>query len=246
MILRFDTVLLSCLLLWGCSPDAKNNDAGVRPPKAPRQAEQTSFVLARPILQPGETATIVDEYTGGTTTTHETGSATGAGAEARGDKLSDSVTGSAPAIGLGGGVSAMGGAFSREARVESLDRAMNNPLLWVGILGILGAGACFYFGLRRAATICGVVGGGMIAASMLPGWAWFILAVVGLVGLGVYVWAEHGGKRSYEALSAVAAGVADLKTIAPESYTLVKERVKAHANVKDNKTIDAVKAKDRL
>lgn len=234
-----------------CSPDAGRADAGahdpgVHEPSPPRPAGRPDFVTARPMLLPGESATIVEEYTGGATTVHESGSATGAGAIARGEKLSDSLTGSAPAIGLGGGVSAAGGAFTRDVRVEPIATAARNPLLWAGLLGVVGAGVAFYFGLRRAALVSLACGAGLIVAAMLPAWAWAVIALGAAAAGGVYLWSEFHGKRAGEALRAVAAGVADVKGLAPESYKIVTERIGAHADNADVRTISAVKAKDRL
>jgi hypothetical protein len=174
------------------------------------------------------------------TTEHATG--TGAGLTTTSDEAASKFVTSAPGSTLPG-IGSTGGSLSSTLSVRNLRDAAGNPLLWVGIVSILAAGVAFYFGLRRAAIVCVAIGIGFLAASMIPGWGWFILAAVGLVAVGVYVWAELTGKNTREALRAVVAGVEDLPT---EQRRQAKARIASHADDRDALTIRAIKRADGL
>jgi hypothetical protein len=199
-----------------------------------------------PPLPPGHVQTVVEEEIGGTVHTHETATGTGASIDARGNEAAADHDASAPTSQLSTGIGGASGGTLRSRITAIGGDPKGMAILGVGIALLLAAGAALYFGLRRAAIFLGIGGAGFIVAALLPAWAWIVLAAVALIGGGVYLWAEYGGRRSHEALRAVAAGVADTKKNAPETYAMVKERIAAHADAADVRTIAKVKMEDRL
>ena len=238
--MRLILPLLTCLLLVGCWPDDQPAQPPAPKPEAPRAVMPEG-------LKGDETVRFKYRRDAGLSTSHETVAGRGASIDARGNDTAAAHDASAPTAQLSSGVGgSSGGSLRAQLSAIKPETLMSNPLMWVGLLGIVGAGAALYFGLRRAALFLGIGGAGLIVAAMLPAWAWIVLAAVAVIGGGVYLWAEYGGKRSHEALRAVAAGVSDLEDMAPESYKLVKTRVAKHADAKDAKTIDRVKTEDGL
>ena len=194
-------------------------------------------------LPPGSTVTITEETDLGTRVEHESAEGVGAGLDTSAEKIDGNFEGSVPSAALSGGVAATGGGALSRYTGLSLPPLAANPLIWLGALCILGAGACVYFKLRRAAVICAAAGGVLIAAAMLPGWAWALLACLGVGGLAVYIWAERSGQGFKEGLRAVAAGVEDMP---PAPRHDLKRRIAAHAEARDRKVIAKVKKADGL
>lgn len=224
-----------CLTLAAC-------DRGATPPNSSGTLTGSPPTPPATYYPPGSIVTHEYEFDGGHRIVTEQAGGTGAGLTTSGDEVAAKFAASAPSANLPG-IESSGGDAASEFSVRSIKGAASNPLLWVGILSILGAGVAFYFGLRRAALVCGVVGGGFIAAAMLPGWGWFVLAGAGLVGVAVYIWAEKSGRNTLEALRAVVAGVEDLPT---ETRRTAKAHIASHADDRDAMTIRLVKRKDGL
>ncbi|MFN9113096.1 MAG: hypothetical protein ACK5XN_23755 [Bacteroidota bacterium] len=174
--------------------------------------------------------------------------ATGASAIARGTDISGDFTGSAPSIDIPGGGGATGGDAKSKSKA-STPLPEFNWLLVAGIACVLGAGTCFYFGLRRAAIVAGVVGGSLIVASFLPAWAWVMIGLAAAIAGGVYVWAEWNARKGgqyKEALRAVVGGVASLKDQSPDAYEAAKQEIGKQADPGDADTITEIKREDRL
>ena len=178
------------------------------------------------------------------TTTTRGASGTGAGISTDNAETAAGFNAGAPTSNLGGdlGGGADGGLSSANFKMRVPPGT--SPLVWIGAACLLGAGACFYLQLRRAAIICAVLGLGFIGAEAVPGWAKAILFVAGLAGLGAYLWAEWQAKRKNEALRAVVAGVESI----PDQPTRigVKALIDGHAEDGDRAVIRQVKAADGL
>lgn len=119
-----------------------------------------------------------------------------------------------------------------------------SPLLWVGVACLLGAGACLYLGLRRAATFAGLFGLLFLGASALPGIALFLVCGAAVLLGGAYLYAEHKGRGTREALRGVLAGVEAI----PDAPTRigVKSFIKGHIEDPDRAVISAIKKADGL
>lgn len=178
---------------------------------------------------------------GPTAKSTEQATGTGAGLTTNSDEAAAQFDTSAPGANLPG-IGSTGGSLSSRVTFRTLQSAASNPLLWVGIVAVLAAGVTFYLGLRRASLICVAIGGGFIAAAMIPGWGWFVLAAAALLGVGVYVYVEYGAKRTTSALQAVVDGVAATKETAPDAYTAVKREIGKQATATDRRVIDQRKA----
>lgn len=144
----------------------------------------------------------------------------------------------APNTSLGGelGGSATGGEASADFRM-SLPKP-TSPLLWVGVVCLIGSGVALYLQLRRGAVIAGALGLGFIAAASMPGVAVFIVAVLGAGMLIVYLWAEHNGKGFFEGLRAVVSGV---EQSSDDVRAAVKSEIKKQATIRDSRVIRMVK-----
>ncbi len=186
---------------------------------------------------------VIDE--GGYESLRRSATSKGASLETSAAEVAGTFNSSAPVVGLGegddGGATASGGSLDTTFSAKG---ATTNPLVWVGILALIGAGVAFYFGLRRAALIAGVLGVGLIVAGMFPGLMVFIVAAVVLLLVGTFLWAEYKGKSHKEALRATLAGVEDLKDAGIRM--LVKSNIASHADEKDKATIREVKKADEL
>lgn len=197
-------LLACCLLLTvaGCKPEPAPK------PSPTAQPPQTIYPIGTP---PNSRVTFESHTDNGEYHRKESANGTGTGIDATGDAAKVQQKTTAPNASLPG-IGADGGASDASASALTLEGAASNPLLWVGIALLLGGGTCLYLGIRRAALICGVGGVGLIVAAMLPAWAWFIIAAVGLVAAGVYVWAEYHGQSAKLALTSVVRNVEKLPT----------------------------------
>lgn len=191
---------------------------------------------------PGATVEFEATIDGGLRKSTETASGTGAGLTTSSDEAAAKFATSAPGVTLPG-MTGTGGDSAADFSVRTLRGAAGSPLLWVGIVGVVAGLAAFYFGLKRAATFLLLGGGGFIVAAMLPGWAWAIIAAVGLAGAGVYLWSEWDAKRLGRTAKAVVAGVDDLKRMDPVTYERAKAAVATHARSIENGTITQIKRK---
>lgn len=216
---------------------------------APLTEEQKDALRAMLNLPPGATLDleIVNEDDGHVRT-KERGRGVGAAAIAEGDRLNDNFTGSAPEVNLGAERSSRGGGSERDVSASAVRMPAlpwQNPLFWVGLAALGGAGASVYFGLRRAAVICGVAGAGLLAAAFFPGLFLIVAAAAVAVLLLPYIRAEWEKNRSHEALRAVVAGVDD-KTVPAEAKAAVKAAIASEATDQDKATIKAVKRADEV
>lgn len=185
--------------------------------------------------QAGETVAVETTRTAPTVSTKTEGVSVGAGAKASGDKLSESMTGSPPALdlpGIGGGT---GGGIERTFKGAAI---ASNPLAWIGGLALVGGVATLMMGMRRLGF--GLAGGGLaaIAAAAVPAWAWVILAVAGLGIVGWIVWAEVEGKRTKGVLTKVATAVSRLDEPAADAF---KAQAGDIMDAKDKAVVDRIK-----
>lgn len=237
--------LLTALLLTPTTPSARAQTI------TPQQQETIRQLLNLP---PGskvefETSRTVDE-----------GQGTGAGVTTSADEIASSFSGSAPTVTLPGKGSATGGDAISDVTAKAAN-LMGNPLLWVGILLIVGAGVALYLRLpQRVAWIAGLTGAAFVAAALFPGLMLFIIGGAVIAIAGPYVYREwkakqtEGAKASSDAsstkyregLRAVVGGVSELKKAMPDAYAKVKELIEAQADPGDFETIDEIKAADRL
>jgi len=118
------------------------------------------------------------------------------------------------------------------------------------------------------ALACGLVGAGLVAASLIPAWAWVGLGLAVAAGVGIYLWTRRSksalagelkgqignltstienyaaeSKTKNEALRAVVAGV----ELAPDAAkAAVKSEIAKQVDGTDRETIRAVKVSDGL
>jgi hypothetical protein len=168
------------------------------------------------------------------------GEATGAGAQATGDKLDQKIDSGAPTLNLPGVGKGSGGSVSGDVTASV---AGVSVFVILGGLCVLGGIACFAMQLYvRAGVGLLAVGGCFIAVGLFP-WLWWLLLVAGVVAVALYVWAERNGKSMHEAVRAVAAGVEDLSD---DVKAKVKERIRFQADARDKAVIKSIKKADEL
>jgi len=204
-------------------------------------------VYAQTIDLPGGGKVIISQSSttdGGSVKTTEEAKGTGASGTATGDKSDLKITGDAPAASLSGGGKATGGTMQAAGSAKIDASLFGNPLLWVGILCLLGSGVTIYLRLPiRDTFISAGVGVAFVCAAMFPGLMLFLVAGGAVALLVWYLYASHTGNKANEALRAVAAGVSGL----PASVAAdVKAEISKHADARDKATISAVKQADNL
>lgn len=235
MLFAIAAISLAMILL-GC-------DRGKTPPNSSGTLTGSPTLPPPTYYPPGSVVTHEYEHDAGHRIITEQAGGTGAGLTTSGDEVAAKFAASAPSANLPG-IGSSGGTATSEFSVRSIEGAASNPLLWVGMASVIAAGVAFVLRLpRRVPLVCLTIGGGFIAAALMPKWGVFVLAAAGLGGLGVYIWAEKQGKNWFEALRAVTAGVEDLPD---EPRLQVKKHVQSHAEEQDRITIRAVKQKDGL
>lgn len=177
-------LLLLCLAaMVGCNE---------KPEPKPAQPTTPQAVYPRD-TPPGSTVRFEFESDEGSHRVDEQAHGTGAGLSTTSDEAAAKFNTSAPGATLPG-IGSTGGSLESSLSVQTLKGASSNPLLWIGIAGIVAAGVAIYLGIRRAALICGIGGAGFIVAAMLPAWAWVVLAAVGVIAGSVYLLAEYQHK----------------------------------------------------
>jgi len=169
-----------------------------------------------------------------------TGTATGAGASATGDKLDQQFDSGAPTLNLPGVGKGSGGSASGDMTASI---AGISVFIILGGLCVLGGIASFALQLYPRTGIGLIaVGGCLIAVGLFP-WLWWLLLVAGVLALALYIWAERHGKSMHEAVRAVTAGISDLPG---DLQSAAKAAIGRHADARDKATIKAVKRSDDL
>jgi len=214
-------------------------------------------------LPPGSTVVLekVKTTDNGTLEVQEEATGTGAGLNARGEKIVSEFNSSAPNAALGNGKQALGGNTDSSLKITGPANLFANPALWVGILCILGAGFSIYRMNIRAATILGILGAALMAAAMMPTLLIYILAAV--AGFAVIAYLNRDLKsqtlsenvtKYKKALTTVVKGVADFgsvakdttnPTVTPDAYDRLKEAIASHTTDADDLTIKEVKTEAR-
>lgn len=212
-------------------------------------------------LPPGSTITLERTYDGGNIAVEEEASGVGAGLNARGQEIVSDFNSSAPGAALGGGRSASGGDTETSNKVKGND-LWANPLLWAGILCLIGSGVAVYLRIYRAALVAGLLGGSLIAAVLAPLLMVFIVAAAVLVVVVPYIYKEWQSKvdgedahLKSETLRAVVAGVADFgkaakdttnPLVTPDSYDRLKSSIQSQLAPEEEAVVKAIKERDRL
>lgn len=169
-----------------------------------------------------------------------TGTATGAGAQATGDKLDQKIESSAPMLNLPGIGEGSGGSVSGDVTASI---AGISVFIILGALCILGGIACLALQLyTRPAVGLMALGGCFIAVGLFP-WLWWLLLVAGVAGLVLYIWAERNHKSMREAVRAVTAGISDLPG---DLQNAAKNAIGRHADARDKAAIKSIKRADDL
>lgn len=224
--------------------------------------EQEETIRQALNLPPGSTITLQHEATKttdqGTLEVTEEASGKGAALRASGEKIVGDFNATAPQASLGENRTASGSDVADSMKITGSVNLWANPLMWVGILCILAAGACLYLGLPPKATlITAIAGAGFITAAIMPGVLIFLLAAVGLIVVGPYIYTEWKAIKNKtkleeeaegyrEALRAAVAGISDLKTRNPDLYNAAKAAISSHTTDDDIAVIQQIKTMDRL
>lgn len=273
--MRNHFALFCMMLLAGCAASAttevapatssvKSKVTEVRPSttlttKATVPQNQIAQSLGDPIFQVEHVKTV----TGGTITTEEEASGQGAGLNAHGDKIVSDFKSTAPGANLGDGRMASGGDTASASKITSSDSLWSNPLMWAGILCLIGAGASVYLRLpAKVSLVAGVVGAAMVAAALYP--AVMLMLVVAAVAVLVvpYIHTEWKHQKTSdqasaykESLRAVVGGVAAFgqaakdatnPTVPPEMYERLKSYIGAQASAADSAVIAEIKRADAV
>jgi uncharacterized membrane protein YuzA (DUF378 family) len=169
----------------------------------------------------------------------------GAGLDTESEKAAIGFDASSPLARLFNGSGASGGSTSIQQTL--IGGSATSPLLWVGILSLVGAGVAFYFGLRRAALICAVLGGSFVVASMLPAWAFILIGVAGVVTVAVYIYAELKAKKNTELAKSFVWARRDMP---PEQRIVLDKALDPHLTkqgaIDDSKTLAKLQASEGI
>jgi uncharacterized membrane protein YuzA (DUF378 family)/predicted small secreted protein len=169
----------------------------------------------------------------------------GAGLDTESERAAQEFRSTAPFAWLPGGYRADGGSTSIQQTLIGGTQA--SPLLWVGILSLVGAGVAFYFGLRRAALICAVLGGSFVVASMLPAWAFVLIGLAGVVTVAVYIYAELKAKKNTELAKSFVWARRDMP---PEQRIVLDKALDPHLTkqgaIDDSKTLAKLQASEGI
>lgn len=241
---RTPALLLATLLLGvvGCEATTRVTPASTHIEQevesAPRTTTTKRITGFTPDGNPITEETTVSEP--GVTRQRLYGEATGAGASATGDKLDQQIDSGAPTLNLPGVGKGSGGSVSGDVTASV---AGISVFIILGGLCVLGGIASFALQLYpRTGIGLLAVGGCLITVGLFP-WLWWLLLAVGLIAVGLYLWAERNGKSMHEAVRAVAAGIADLPG---DLQNAAKDAIGRHADDRDKATIKAVKKADDL
>jgi hypothetical protein len=179
---------------------------------------------------------------GGTTTRDAAATSTGSGASASGGKLSDQITGTAPAVDLGG-VSGSGGSFTRDfSGVGVGGSGLLAVLLWCGIGLVVSGGLAWWGGLRRLALHLAAVGAALIVVAIYP--AVLLWALLGAAAFALWptISAELAARRDHRTLAAVTKGIERASTETPEAAEAVKAALSKTMDAKEKARVREVKS----
>lgn len=246
------TILSTMLLTLVQAQDASP------PALTPEQKQAILDLLGQPSSSDIEIE-ITNESTtnGGSVSRQAQAQGTGAGFTTTGDKIVDNITGSAPSTSLPGlGAESTGGSSEKDTKAEMFQLPASlwkNPLLWLGVLCLIAAGACTYIGLKRPALGLGIAGVSLLASAFFP---WLLLVGVVVAFLAVafpHIRAEFVArakerevKMYKEPLRAVLAAESELRTSNPGAYEMLKVATERQADGTDSSVIDKIKREDRL
>lgn len=233
--------LLLVLLTLLCRPSLAQH-----PPKTPAEIEAAARVQA---LFPGQPVhVVIDEDA-------NSGAAVGVGGEAVGDnaQFNQNTTPPALQIGTNSGTGG-GGEAGGKAKIVVGEKTLKLMVVGVGVLCLLGAGACMFLGFKvpRAPLTLGALGGGLIAVAFFPALIPIGLCAGILVMLVHLIVAERGTSKNEAISGAVIKGINDAETdtASPEAQKaakVVKSYIETHMKGPAEWVRDAVrKAKKKL
>ena len=194
----------------------------------------------------------------GSVKVRETGYGRGAGANAEGDKLSNSITGSAPKVGLSGGSGSEGGGVESTSQGQAWSSPASpwaNPLLYAGIALLLGCGVCVWQSSLlgwKPALFCGIAAACLIASVFYPAVLLFAAGIPIVLFCALYLRsqftkeqiAETNGNL-HEALRATVAAI-EHPTVPAEAQKAVKDAVARESDLTDRQVIDDIKREDGI
>ena len=190
--------------------------------------EQTAVLRDALNLPPGTLVEVeFQSRDGGTLKVTQEATGKGAGAMAEGDKLSENFTGSPPEARLDDTGDAKGGdakAKQSASAIQIPPLPWANPLFWLGVACLGGAGFCIYARLRRGAVVCAIAGVGLLAAAFYPVLLlWTIGGVVAVLLVGHLKAESESGERE-SLLTKITKGI-DSKGVAENVRAQVKESI---------------------
>lgn len=183
---------------------------------------------------------------GGSLRTKDEGFGRGAGATAEGDKLSDTISGAAPNVGLGDGRTASGGSIERDTAGTAFvvpEAPWKNPMLWIGLLAAIGGGYLTFQGMLKPGLILVAAGSACMAVAFFPALTLWLLAAAAAVLVASYLLSAKGSNSLREALRAVVAGVEN-KAVPAEAQAQVKAAIARESDEPDRAVIDEIKRAD--
>ena len=232
-------------LLAGCDVPARSK---LEP--ATTRVERTEKVrepvkIDRTITGPDGTRTTETELQGPVRELEQSASSKGAGAEASGDKLSDTINTTAPTTSIPGGPAASGGDTRRAAVAEVDKKLQARGCLVAGVIAALLAVGALWIGLRRVAVILGAMAGLLIAMALWPVFMLWGLLAGNVVQAIAHVVEGRSAKVWKEAVRAWEAAVGD-RTVPDAERKAWLDRVKSHADARDRDALRKVRIQDGL
>jgi hypothetical protein len=226
-----------------------------QPEPKPSLTEQQAEAL-RSLLQLPADSVVELEFTskdGGSVHIIERGKGVGAGGSTEGGELSESVTGSAPEVGLGQDRNARGGNVARETEAVGFTPPAlpwANPLFWLGVVQILAAGALAFLPLpipkpKSLPMVLAASGAIFITVAFFPTLLLWGVVAGGVFLLFPYVKSGLDADKYKEGLRAVVAGVED-DSLPAQVKDAVKSKILTQMDPADRDTIREIKMKDKL
>lgn len=182
---------------------------------------------------------------------HKEATGRGAGLTTTADDVAGKFKSSAPQADLGPDGPGSSGSDTEASWKLGSSSTFKSPLLWVGILCLLAAGAAAYFRSLRGCLVCGVLGFVLIAAAAFPQLS-ALLAAIGIAGaVAVYIYAEKNAVSFREASRAMLAGISDLSDPThpasdPGAAAKLKTAINSHAVHTDQATMATIRNADNL
>lgn len=242
-------IVTACFASWAIA--APKESPPQTPPRVPSPEEWAFIEQVRQDFPPGTTLRWWWE-SDGTLKVKKDADVTGPNARLRGTDVKDESVFGATGLMIDDD-SATSDESRRNASAKfsvNVNAAIRTSSLWIGVVLILGAGACIYLQKRRAATVVGCLGGVFIVAAFFPTLAATIIGGGVALVAGPYVWAEFKkaqaedeAAKNKKTLRAVIAGV---EAAPADAKAAIKAEVVKKADQADKETIARVKFEDKI